>query len=73
MYVSGYIKKTLIEGLNIFNKEGYGGTSALLINNGDNTFTDKTKESGLYYKAQHLSGGLLRCRRRWARRLDRGS
>jgi hypothetical protein len=50
MYVSGYIKKTLIEGFNIFNKEGYGGTSALLINNGDNTFTDKTKASGLYYK-----------------------
>jgi len=50
MYVSGYIKKTLLEGFNIFNKEGYGGTSALLINNGDNTFKDKTKESGLYYK-----------------------
>lgn len=50
MYVSGYIRKELIEGLNIFNQEGYGGTSALLINNGDDTFTNQTKESGLYYK-----------------------
>jgi|GEM_PF-194868 len=50
MYVSGYIRKELIEGLNIFNQEGYGGTSALLINNGDNTFKDMTKESGLFYK-----------------------
>ena len=50
MYVCGYIQKHLIEGYNIFNKEGYGGTSALLINNGDNTFEDKTEESGLFYK-----------------------
>lgn len=50
MYVSGYIRKELIEGLNIFNQDGYGGTSALLINNGDNTFANKTQESGLYYK-----------------------
>ncbi|MFK7778775.1 MAG: VCBS repeat-containing protein [Gimesia sp.] len=50
MYVSGYIRKELIEGLNIFNKEGYGGTSALFLNNGDDTFTDITKEAGLYYK-----------------------
>ena len=50
MYVCGYIKKELIEGLNIFNEEGYGGTSALLINNGDDTFSDKTQESGLFYK-----------------------
>ena len=50
MYVCGYIKKEFIEGYNIFNKEGYGGQSALLINNGDNTFTDKTEEAGLFYK-----------------------
>ena len=50
MYVSGYIRKEKIEGLNIFNKEGYGGTSALLINRGDNTFIDRTQDAGLFYK-----------------------
>jgi len=49
MYVSGYIKLGLVEGQNIFNKEGYGGTSAMLLNNGDNTFRNITKEAGLYY------------------------
>ncbi len=49
MYVAGYIKKELVEGQNIFNKEGYGGTSLMLLNNGDNTFTDITRSSGLYY------------------------
>ncbi|MEP3347971.1 MAG: VCBS repeat-containing protein [Litoreibacter sp.] len=49
MYVSGYINVDLVEGLNIFNKEGYGGVSALLINNGDNSFTNETEERGLYY------------------------
>lgn len=48
MYVSGYIRNDLVEGLNIFNKEGYGGTSALLINNGDNSFVDETEARGLY-------------------------
>jgi hypothetical protein len=56
MYVSGYIRKELIEGLNIFNQEGYGGTSALLVNNGDNTFTNQTEESGLYYKHNTFQG-----------------
>ena len=49
MYVSGYIKNEKIEGLNIFNKEGYGGTSELFINNGDNTFTNETEARGLSY------------------------
>lgn len=49
MYVSGYIKNEKIEGLNIFNKEGYGGTSELFINNGDNTFSNETEARGLTF------------------------
>ena len=56
MYVSGYISVDFVEGQNIFNKEGYGGTSAMLLNNGDNTFKDITKESGLYYKHNTFQG-----------------
>jgi hypothetical protein len=49
MYVSGYIKNEKIEGLNIFNKEGYGGTSELFINAGDNTFTNETEARGVSF------------------------
>lgn len=49
IYVAGYIRNELVEGQNIFNQEGYGGTSKMFLNNGDNTFTDITKSSGLYY------------------------
>jgi len=49
MYVSGYIRNDLVEGLNIFRND-YGGTSALLINNGDNSFRDETNMRGLRYK-----------------------
>ncbi|MGJ8609754.1 MAG: FG-GAP repeat domain-containing protein [Octadecabacter sp.] len=49
MYVSGYVQAPKIEGLNIFNQDGYGGTSELFINNGDNTFTNETRERGLYF------------------------
>ena len=56
MYISGYIKKELVEGQNIFNKEGYGGTSIMVLNNGDNTFTDITQASGLYYKHNTFMG-----------------
>lgn len=56
MFVSGYIRLDLVEGQNIFNKEGYGGTSAMLLNNGDNTFTDITESSGLYYKHNTFQG-----------------
>ncbi|PHR72425.1 MAG: hypothetical protein COA66_06860 [Arcobacter sp.] len=56
MYVAGYIKKEFVEGMNIFNKENYGGTSLMLINNKDNTFTDITKTSGLLYKHNTFLG-----------------
>lgn len=49
MYISTYLPLELMEGQNIFNKEGYGSTSVMLLNNGDNTFRDITRESGLHY------------------------
>jgi len=58
MYVSGYIRKDLVEGLNIF-REGYGGTSALLINNGDNTFSNETAARGLEYKHNTFQGAFI--------------
>jgi len=49
LFVCAYIKRPYVEGQTIFNKEGYGAKSLLLLNNGDNTFTDITKKSGLDY------------------------
>lgn len=49
LFICAYIKKPFVEGETIFNKEGYGGRSLLLLNNGDNTFKDITKEAGLDY------------------------
>jgi len=47
LYISNYISEQFVEGETIFNKP-YGGYSNLLLNNGDNTFTDITKSSGLF-------------------------
>lgn len=47
LYVSNYIRPEYVEGETIFNQV-YGGISNLLLNNGDNTFTDITKSSGVY-------------------------
>ena len=49
LFVAGYIRLDLVEGQNIFNKEGYGGSSRLFMNRGDNTFDDVTDEAGLTY------------------------
>ena len=47
LYVSNYIRPEYVEGETIFNQK-YGGISNLLLNNGDNTFTDITESSGVY-------------------------
>ncbi|MDB4837633.1 CRTAC1 family protein, partial [Marinomonas sp.] len=47
LYVSNYIRPEYVEGETIFNQT-YGGISNLLVNNGDNTFTDITESSGVY-------------------------
>ncbi len=56
LYVAGYVRLDLVEGQNIFNKEGYGGSSHLFMNNGDNTFRDVTQEAGLTYKHNAFMG-----------------
>jgi len=47
LYVSGYIKLELAEGETNFD-ESYGGYSHLLLNGGDNSWTDVTRSAGLY-------------------------
>jgi len=56
MFVSTYLPKEKMEGLNIFNKEGYGANSLLLLNNGDNTFTDITDAAGVRYTHNTFQG-----------------
>ena len=56
MFVSAYLPKAKMEGMNIFNKEGYGANSLLLLNNGDNTFRDITDESGMRYTHNTFQG-----------------
>ena len=56
LFVAGYIRLDLVEGQNIFNKEGYGGSSKLFLNNGDNTFTDVTESAGLGYRHNTFMG-----------------
>ena len=49
IFMSNYIKKELMEGQTIFKDFNYGGSSLLMINNGDNTFSDATDQFGLSY------------------------
>lgn len=49
LYVSNYIRSEFVRGQTIFN-EPYGAYSNLLLNNGDNTFSDITEEAGLFHQ-----------------------
>ena len=59
MFVSGYIKLDKMEGQTIFKDFNYGANSLMMINNGDNTFTDKTAEYGLSYVHNTFMGILV--------------
>lgn len=56
LFVAGYVRLDLVEGQNIFNKKGYGGTSLLFMNQGDNTFVDVTEKAGLTYRHNTFMG-----------------
>jgi len=56
LFVAGYIRLDLVEGQNIFNKKGYGGSSRLFMNRGDNTFDDVTEDAGLTYVHNSFMG-----------------
>ncbi len=49
MFVSSFLKPEYLRG-QVFNDPDYGADSLLLLNNGNNTFTDITKSSGLGYR-----------------------
>jgi len=59
MFVSNYIKKEKMEGQTIFKDFNYGASSLLMINNGDNTFTDATAQYGLTYVHNTFMGILV--------------
>ena len=50
LYISNYIRPEFVEGETIFNDPNYGGVNNLLLNNGDNTFTDITEAAGVYHR-----------------------
>ncbi len=58
IFISNYIRKKQMQGQNNFSKT-YGPISQLLLNNGNNSFKDVTKESGLYYQHNTFMGILV--------------
>ncbi len=59
MFVAGYIKLEKMEGQTIFNDPTYGASSLLMLNNGDNTFSDATASAGLSYVHNTFQGILI--------------
>ena len=56
LFLAAYIPLDKMEGQTIFKDLNYGGSSLLLKNNGDNTFTDVTAEAGLDYVHNTFQG-----------------
>lgn len=59
LYLANYIKRENVEGENIFHQENYGAASYLLLNNGDNSFTDITEKANLTYVRNTFQGLFL--------------
>lgn len=59
IFLSTYLKKELMEGQTIFTDPNYGSISALLLNDGNNNFTNITKRAGLTYIHNTFQGVLV--------------
>lgn len=59
MFVATYIKNRFVKGQTGFNDHDYGSSSVLLLNNGDNTFTDITEPSGMTYVHNTFQGNFV--------------
>ncbi len=56
VFVAGYLDKSEVTGLTIFNDPDYGGKSELFLNNGNNTFKNITDEASLRYTHNTFQG-----------------
>lgn len=56
LFAAVYLARAEMKGQTIFNEEGYGGTSRLLLNTGDLKFQDITAASGLLKTHNTFSG-----------------
>lgn len=59
IFVSNYIKLDKMEGQTIFKDFSYGGSSLMMLNNGDETFTDATAKLGLEYVHNTFMGVMV--------------